>query len=101
MIGTGNVGGIAVRGLQGREDVDLVGGWGRIRHVGMDAGLLDTDEPIGVIGHEEILALRPDCAVTALNVRDPLKAQDVNEAWHVSLLEYGINIVTASDGSLV
>jgi hypothetical protein len=37
----------------------------------------------------------------ALNVRDPIEAQSVNGEWHVKLLERGINVVTASDGSLV
>lgn len=104
VIGTGNIGGIAVRCLQGRDDVDLVGVWGRSQHIGMDAGLLDTDLPCGVTitdNKEEIFALKPDCAVMALNVRDPLEAQNVNGAWHVELLENGINVVTASDGSLV
>lgn len=104
VIGTGNIGGIAVRCLQGREDIDLVGVWGRTRNIGMDAGLLDTDEPCGAIitdSEEEIFALKPDCAVMALNVRDPLEAQRVNEVWHIKLLEAGINVVTASDGSLV
>ena len=104
VIGTGNVGGIAVRCLQGRDDVELVGVWGRSRNIGTDAGLLDTDQPCGVIitdSEEEIFALRPDCAVMALNVRDPREAQGVNEVWHIKLLERGINVVTASDGSLV
>lgn len=104
VIGTGNIGGIAVRCLQGREDVELVGVWGRSRHIGMDAGLLDTDQPVGVTitdNDEEIFALQPDCALMALNIRNPLEAQEVNEAWHIKLLERGINVVTASDGSLV
>ncbi|CAN7586999.1 hypothetical protein LJR219_004362 [Phenylobacterium sp. LjRoot219] len=104
VIGSGNIGGIAVRCLQGREDVELVGVWSRSRNVGVDAGLLDTDQPCGVMitnNEEEIFALLPDCAVMALNVRDPLEAQSVNGEWHVKLLERGINVVTASDGSLV
>lgn len=104
VIGTGNLGGIAVRCLQGRDDVDLVGAWGRSRNIGMDAGLLDTNQPCGVIitdNEDEIFALQPDCAVMALNIRDPLEAQGVNETWHIKLLERGINVVTASDGSLV
>lgn len=104
VIGSGNIGGIAVRCLQGRDDVELVGLWSRSRNLGLDAGLLDTDRPCGVTitsSEEEIFALRPDCAVMALNVRDPIEAQSVNEVWHVKLLERGINVVTASDGSLV
>lgn len=104
VIGSGNIGGIAVRCLQGRNDVELIGVWSRSRNVGVDAGLLDTDQPCGVTitnNEEEIFALRPDCAVMALNVRDPIEAQSVNGEWHVKLLERGINVVTASDGSLV
>ena len=104
VIGTGNIAGIAVRTLQGREDVELVGVWGRSKNIGMDAGLLDTDKPCGVIvtdKEQDILALKPDCAVMALNVRDPREAQTVNGAWFIKLLEHGINVVTASDGGLV
>jgi len=104
VIGTGNVGGIAVRCLQGRDDVELVGVWGRSQHIGTDAGLLDTDQPCGVIitsDEDAIFALKPDCAVMALNIRDPMEAIQVNGAWHIKLLEAGINVVTASDGSLV
>lgn len=104
VIGAGNVGGIAVRALQGRDDVDLVGVWSRSKHVGKDAGLLDTDVPCGVVitdRDEDIFHLKPDCAVMALNIRDPAEAQLVNGAWFVKLLERGINVVTASDGGLV
>lgn len=104
VIGTGNIGGIAVRCMQGRDDIELVGVWSRSKNLGLDAGLLDTDRPTGVIVTDDadaIFALRPDCALMALNIRDPIEAQSVNEAWHVRLLEAGINVVTASDGSLV
>lgn len=104
VIGTGNVGGIATRTLQGRDDVELVGVWGHSKNIGVDAGLLDTGEPCGVIvtdREEDIFALKPDCAVMALNLRDPAQAQEVNGAWFIKLLESGINVVTASDGGLV
>jgi hypothetical protein len=104
VIGTGNIAGIAVRTLQGRENVELVGVWGRSKNIGVDAGLLDTDKPCGVIitdNEEQIFALKPDCAVMALNLRDPAQAQSVNGAWFIKLLENGINVVTASDGGLV
>jgi 2,4-diaminopentanoate dehydrogenase len=104
VIGTGNVAGIAIRALQGREDVQLVGVLGRSKNIGIDAGLLDTDIPCGITitdQESEILAAKPDCAVMALNVRDPIQAQEVNGAWFVRLLEHGINVVTASDGGLV
>jgi hypothetical protein len=104
VIGTGNVAGIAIRTLQGREDVELIGVWGRSQHIGVDAGLLDTEIPSGVVvtdSEDAIFALRPDCAVMALNIRDPAESQAVNGAWFVKLLEHGINVVTASDGGLV
>jgi hypothetical protein len=104
VIGTGQLGGIAVRALQGREDVELVGVWGHSKHIGLDAGLIDTDQPCGVVvtsSQEEILALRPDCAVMGLNVRDLGQGQIVNGGWFIKLLENGINVVTASDGGLV
>jgi 2,4-diaminopentanoate dehydrogenase len=104
VIGTGNIGGIAVRVLQGREDVQLVGVWGRAKNIGLDAGLLDTDTPCGVIitnKEEDIFSLKPDCAIMALNLRDPREAQVVNGEWFIKLLERGINVVTASDGGLV
>jgi hypothetical protein len=70
----------------------------------MDAGLLDTDQPCGVLitdQQDDIFDLKPDCAVMALNIRDPIQAQTVNGAWFHRLLESGINVVTASDGGLV
>lgn len=104
VIGAGNVAGIAVRAIQGREDVELVGVWSRTRHNGMDAGLLDTDMTCGIFitnSESEIFALKPDCAIMALNIRDPNEAQATNGAWYVKLLEAGINVVTVSDGGLV
>jgi hypothetical protein len=104
VIGTGNIAGIAARVLRGREDVELVGVWGRSKHIGMDAGLLDTDMPCGVVitdKEQDIFSLKPDCAVMALNVRDPRQAQLVNGAWFIKLLENGVNVVTPSDGGLV
>jgi hypothetical protein len=104
VIGTGNVAGIAIRCLQGRENIELVGVWGHSRHIGEDAGLLDTNVPAGVLitaSEEEIYALKPDCAVVALNIRDYAQGYEVNGGWYRRLLEHGINVVTPSDGGLV
>ncbi len=104
VIGTGNIAGIAVRVMQGRDDLQVVGVWGRSKHIGTDAGLLDTANPCGVLitdKEEDIFALKPDCAVMAINIRDPREAQKINGAWFIKLLERGINVVTASDGGLV
>lgn len=104
VIGTGNVAGIAIRCLQGREDMELTGFWGHKNHIGMDAGFLDTDTPTGVIitdREEDIFALKPDCAVVALNIRDYAQNYAINGAWYCKLLSHGINVVTPSDGALV
>ena len=104
VIGAGNVGGIAIRVLQGREDMELVGVSGRSKNIGEDAGLLDTDDPCGITitgSEDEIFALKPDCAIMALNIRDPREAQAINGKWFIKLLKKGINVVTASDGGLV
>ncbi len=104
VIGTGNVAGIAIRCLQGREDMELVGVWGHSKHIGMDAGLLDTDIPCGVCitdREEDIFALKPDAAVVALNIRVPEENIRINGGWYRKLLSHGINVVTPSDGGLV
>jgi hypothetical protein len=98
------VAGIAIRTLQGRENIDLVGVWGHSKHIGEDAGLLDSDTPAGVLitnNEEEIYALKPDCAVVVLNIRDYAQGYEINGGWYRRLLEHGINVVTPSDGGLV
>jgi hypothetical protein len=50
---------------------------------------------------EDIFALKPDCAIVALNIRDYAQSYEVNGKWYVKLLEHGINVVTPSDGGLV
>ena len=53
VIGTGNVAGVAIRCLKGREDMELVGVWAHAETaghlIGTDSGLLDLDEPNGVL----------------------------------------------------
>lgn len=103
VIGTGNVAGIAIRCISGREDMELVGVWGHretaARLIGTDSGLLDTDTPNGIIitaDEEEIFALKPDCAIMAINIRDPFAAASVNGAWYRKFLSRGINVVSPS-----
>lgn len=75
VIGTGNVAGIAIRCLQGRKDMELVGVWGHKetapQHIGMDSGLLDLDTPNGII-------------ITG------------DEEWYKKFLSRGINVVSPS-----
>lgn len=108
VIGTGNIAGVAIRCLKGREDMELVGVWGHKetapQHIGMDSGLLDLDEPNGVIitGEEtDIFDLQPDCAVMAINIRDPMAAAAVNGEWYKKFLSKGINVVSPSVPDLI
>lgn len=108
VIGTGNIGGIVCRCIQGREDMELVGVWAHKEAaghlIGTDAGLLDGYEPCGITitgDEEDIFALAPDCAIMVINVRDPRAAMAVNGEWYAKLLTRGINVVTPSVGDLL
>lgn len=103
VIGTGNIASIAIRSIKGRKDMELVGVWGHKdtapQHIGMDSGLLDSDEPNGVIitgDAEDIFKLKPDCAVMVINIRDPRAAAEVNGKWYADFLSRGINVVSTS-----
>lgn len=105
VVGTGNVAAVAIRSLKGREDMELVGVWGRREElVGTDSGLLDIDEPNGVLitnSKEELFTLKPDCAVMAINVRNPMEAASVNGSWYKDFLSRGINVVSPSVPDLI
>ncbi|MBQ9328261.1 MAG: hypothetical protein IJ225_06965 [Solobacterium sp.] len=108
VIGTGNVASIAIRSLKGRSNMELVGVWGHpefdAAKIGTDSGLLDSDEPNGVLitsDKEEIFALKPDCAVMVINIRDPREAAAINGEWYMNFLSRGINVVTTSLGDLM
>ena len=105
VVGIGNVAGIAIRCLKGREDMELVGVWGRRKDlVGTDSGLLDLDEPNGILitnDEEALFALKPDCAVMAINVRDPMQAAQINGEWYKKFLSRGINVVSPSVPDLI
>ena len=107
VIGTGNVAGVAIRCLKGREDMELVGVWAHAETaghlIGTDSGLLDLDEPNGVLitgDIEELYALKPDAAVMAINIRDMMKADAINAEWYANLLSHGINVVSPSVSGL-
>ena len=108
VIGTGNVAGISIRCLQGRKNMELVGVWGHketaLQHIGLDSGLLDLDEPNGIIiteNEEEIFALKPDCAIIVINIRDPQMASQINGEWYKKFLSRGINVVSPSVPDLI
>jgi len=102
IFGAGNVGAIAARCIQGRDNMELVGVWGHVNNIGMDAGLLDGSIPTGVFvtdSEEEIIALKPDCALVGINV-----IQNIDEivgGLFIRLLESGINVVSVSIPGLI
>ncbi len=74
------------------------------QHIGMDSGLLDLDEPNGITitgDEEEIFALKPDCAVMAINIRNPVAMAKVNGEWYKKFLSRGINVVSPSVPDLI
>ena len=99
---TGGIGSIAIRTIQQRPNLDLVGVWVHSdEKVGKDAGELANGEPIGLAATNDadaLIALKPDCVVYAAGgpERDALAIPD-----YVKLLEAGINVVTTSTTHLV
>jgi len=99
---TGGIGSIAVRAVQRRADLDLVGVWVHSPDkVGRDAGELAGGEPIGVVATDDVdalLALRPECVVYAASGPDQDAAAVPD---YVRLLEAGVNVVTVSSWGLI
>src|SRR6201993_2011886 len=99
---TGGIGSIAIRTIQRRANLDLVGVWVHSQEkVGKDAGELANGEPIGLATTNDadaLIALKPDCVIYAASgpERDALAIPD-----YVKLLEAGINVVTTSTTRLV
>ncbi len=99
---TGGIGSIAIRTIQRRPDLELVGVWVHSQEKdGKDAGELANGEPIGLAATNDadaLIALTPDCVIYAASgpERDALAIPD-----YVRLLEAGINVVTTSTTRLV
>lgn len=99
---TGGIGSIAIRAIQRRPELDLVGVWVHAQEkVGIDAGELANGDPIGLAASNDadaLIALKPDCVIYAASgpERDALAIPD-----YVKLLEAGINVVTTSTTRLV
>ncbi|OBJ09326.1 dihydrodipicolinate reductase, partial [Mycobacterium colombiense] len=98
----GGIGSIAIRAIQRRPNLDLVGVWVHSDDkVGKDAGELAGGEPLGVAATNDadaLIALQPDCVVYAASGpdRDGAAVPD-----YVRLLAAGINVVSTSSTSLV
>jgi hypothetical protein len=99
---TGGIGSIAIRAIQEREDLELVGVWVHSPEKdGMDAGELANGEPIGLAvttDADALIALKPDCVIYAASgpERDAGAIPD-----YVKLLSAGLNVVTTSTTRLV
>jgi hypothetical protein len=99
---TGGVGSNAIRAVDGRPDLDLVGVWVHSPDkVGRDAGELVGIPALGVAATgdaDALIALKPDCVVYAASgpERGAGAAPDYER-----LLEAGINVVTTTSTELV
>ena len=99
---TGWIGTIAIRAIQRRSDLELVGVWVHSpEKEGKDAGELAGIAPISLAATTDvdaILAERPDCVVYAASGPE-LDAAAVPD--YVRLLEAGVDVVTVTSWGLV
>jgi 2,4-diaminopentanoate dehydrogenase len=99
---TGGVGSIAIRAIDRRPDLALVGVWVHSADkVGHDAGELAGGDPIGLVATSDadaLIDLRPDCVVYSASgpERDATAVPDYER-----LLAAGINVVTTTSTRLV
>jgi hypothetical protein len=99
---TGGIGSIAIRAINQRPNLELVGVWVHSPEKdGKDAGDLANGDPIGLAATNDadaLIALKPDCVIYAASgpERDALAVPD-----YVKLLSAGINVVTTSTTRLV
>lgn len=99
---TGGIGSIAIRAIDRRPDLELVGAWVHTpEKVGRDAGELAGGDPIGVTATNDvdaILADGVDCVVYAAQGPE----QDAGSVPdYVRLLAAGVNVVTTSSWALL
>lgn len=99
---TGGIGAIAIRTIDRRPALELVGVWVHSpEKVGRDAGELAGGPPIGVIASNDVdalLALSPDCIVYAASAPDR-EAAAVPD--YVRFLKAGVNVVSTSTSRAV
>jgi hypothetical protein len=99
---TGGIGSIAIRAVDRRPDLELVGVWVHSpEKVGRDAGELAGSDPVGVTATDDvdaILAEGVDCVVYAAQGPE----QDAGSVPdYVRLLAAGVNVVTTSSWALL
>jgi 2,4-diaminopentanoate dehydrogenase len=99
---TGNVGRLALRGIIGHPDLELVGVWVHgPDKVGKDAGELCGSSPVGVRATNDadaLIALKPDC-VSYMATGDLRPHEAVDDMCRI--LESGANVVSTSVVPLV
>lgn len=97
VISTGGVGSIALRAINRRAHLDLVGVWVHSpEKAGRDAGEVVGVGPIGVTTTadlDDIIKLKPDCVVYAA-MSDEMDAAAVRD--YLRILRAGINVVTTN-----
>jgi hypothetical protein len=99
---TGGIGATAIRAVQRRPDLELVGVWVHApEKVGRDVGELAGTEAIGLAATDDadaLLALQPDCVVYAASgpERDAAAVPD-----YLRFLAAGINVVATTSTMLV
>jgi 2,4-diaminopentanoate dehydrogenase len=101
--GTGNTGRLAVRGIVGHPDLELVGCYvHNPEKVGQDAGTLAGAAEVGVAATDDVdalLALEPDCCCYMGDGVGPRGPEAVLEM--ARFLEAGIDVVSTSINALV
>ncbi len=101
--GTGNTGRLAVRGIVGHPDLELVGCYvHNPDKVGQDAGTLAGIDPIGVAATNDVdalLALNADCLSYMGDGVGPRGPEAVREM--ARFLEAGVDVVSTSINALV
>ncbi len=99
---TGGIGSLSIVAVNERPDLELVGVWVHSEQkVGLDAGELANNKPIGVEATNDVdalLALEPDCVIYAASGPD-------RDAGAISdyerILSAGVNVVTTTSTTLV
>jgi hypothetical protein len=99
---TGGIGSIAIRAVQRRPDLQLVGVWVHsAEKVGRDAGILAGGAEVGITATHDaqaLIDLQPDCIVYGASspARDAIAVPD-----YIRFLEAGINVVSTTSTRLI
>jgi hypothetical protein len=102
VISTGGIGSLAIPAIARRDDLELVGVWVHSpEKTGKDVGDVLDIGPLGVTttnSFDDIIALKPDCAVYAASAPEMDAAAVVD---YEKLLTGGVNIVTTTTPGMI